>query len=178
MKRFAVLLLAFSLGMVAAAQQSASPKIEAPARTPAPAQVPSPSNPEFLKAADEVLAQMSQILALPIKEPLKKSLRSKQEIREYLVVEEKEDRTDAQRHADNKTLEAFGLIPKDFPLDSFMLDVLTDQVADQFEALVFLLARTTDEGVVPVRAKDHGLDARLPDPQGRTLRGWQAKRFT
>jgi hypothetical protein len=43
---------------------------------------------------------------------------------------------------------------------------------------VFLLARTTDEGVVPVRAKDHGLDARLPDPQGRTLRGWQAKRFT
>src|SRR5271156_1470834 len=133
MKRFAVLLLAFSLGMVAAAQQSASPKIEAPARTPAPAQVPSPSNPEFLKAADEVLAQMSQILALPIKEPLKKSLRSKQEIREYLVVEEKEDRTDAQRHADTKTLEAFGLIPKDFPLDSFMLDVLTDQVAGLYD---------------------------------------------
>ena len=133
MKRLAVLLLAFSLGMAAAAQQSASPKIEAPARTPAPAQVPSASNPEFLKAADEVLAQMSQILALPIKEPLKKSLRSKQEIREYLVVEEKEDRTDAQRHADTKTLEAFGLIPKDFPLDSFMLDVLTDQVAGLYD---------------------------------------------
>jgi hypothetical protein len=76
---------------------------------------------------------MSQILALPIKEPLKKSLRSKQEIREYLVVEEKEDRTDAQRHADTKTLEAFGLIPKDFPLDSFMLDVLTDQVAGLYD---------------------------------------------
>jgi hypothetical protein len=133
MKRFAVLLLAFSLSMVAAAHQSASPKIEAPARTPASAQVPSASNPEFLKAADEVLAQMSQILALPIKEPLKKSLRSKQEIREYLVVEEKEDRTDAQRHADTKTLEAFGLIPKDFPLDSFMLDVLTDQVAGLYD---------------------------------------------
>jgi hypothetical protein len=135
MKRFAVLLLALSLGLVAAAQQSASPKIEAPARTPASAsaQVPSASNPEFLKAADEVLAQMSQILALPIKEPLKKSLRSKQEIREYLVVEEKEDRTDAQRHADSKTLEAFGLIPKDFPLDSFMLDVLTDQVAGLYD---------------------------------------------
>jgi hypothetical protein len=133
MKRFAVLLLALSSGIAVAARQSASPKIEAPARTAAPAQVPAASNPEFLKAADEVLAQMSQILALPIKEPLKKSLRSKQEIREYLVVEEKEDRTDAQRHADTKTLEAFGLIPKDFPLDSYMLDVLTDQVAGLYD---------------------------------------------
>lgn len=131
MKRFAALLLAFSLAVVVAAQQVASPKITAPA--PAPAQVASPSNPEFLKAADEVLAQMSQLLDLPIKEPLKKSLRSKQEVREYLVREEKEDRNDAERYADTKTLEAFGLIPKDFPLDSFMLDVLTDQVAGLYD---------------------------------------------
>src|ERR1700678_1602896 len=133
MKRFAVLLLSFSLGLAVAAQQAASPKIAAPAQTPPPAQVPATSNPEFLKAADEVLAQMSQILALPIKEPLKKSLRSKQEIREYLIREEKEDRTDAERYNDEKTLEAFGLIPKDFPLDAFMLDVLTDQVAGLYD---------------------------------------------
>ena len=48
----------------------------------------------------------------------------------------------------------------------------------RFESLVFLLARATDPGVVPVRARDHGLDARLPDARGRTLRGWQAKRYT
>src|SRR5580704_3522912 len=53
----------------------------APTRT---SQVTSPQNPEFLKAADEVLQQMSVILHLPIKQPLKKSLRSKQEIRAYL----------------------------------------------------------------------------------------------
>ena len=88
---------------------------------------------DFIKAADEVLAQMSKLLDLPIKEPLKKSLRSKQEIREYLIREEKEDRNDAQRYADQKALEAFGLIPKDFPLDTFMLDVLTDQVAGLYD---------------------------------------------
>jgi hypothetical protein len=88
---------------------------------------------DFIKAADEVLAQMSKLLDLPIKEPLKKSLRSKQEIREYLIREEKEDRNDAQRYADKEALEAFGLIPKDFPLDSFMLDVLTDQVAGLYD---------------------------------------------
>ncbi len=132
MKGFVSVLLAVSLGAAVAAQQAASPKPAAPAQTPPPVQA-SPSNPEFLKAADEVLGQMSQILDLPIKEPLKKSLRSKQEIRDYLIREEKEDRTDAERYADTKTLEAFGLIPKDFPLDSFMLDVLTDQVAGLYD---------------------------------------------
>lgn len=49
---------------------------------------------------------------------------------------------------------------------------------DQFEALVFLLAREEFSEVVRIRAKDRGLDARRPDGSGATLRGWQAKRFT
>jgi hypothetical protein len=102
----------------------------APTRT---SQVTSPQNPEFLKAADEVLQQMSVILHLPIKQPLKKRLRSKQEIRAYLIQADKEDKNDAERYADAKSLEAFGLIPKNFPLDSFMLDVLTEQVAGLYD---------------------------------------------
>jgi hypothetical protein len=102
----------------------------APTRT---SQVTSPQNPEFLKAADEVLQQMSVILHLPIKQPLKKSLRSKQEIRAYLIQADKEDKNDAERYADAKSLEAFGLIPKNFPLDSFMLDVLPEQVAGLYD---------------------------------------------
>ena len=61
------------------------------------------------------------------------SLRSKQEIRAYLIQADKEDKDDAQRYADDKSLEAFGLIPKNFPLDSFMLDVLTEQVAGLYD---------------------------------------------
>ena len=63
-----------------------------PVTTPAPAhasQGAAAQNPEFLKAADEVLQQMSVILHLPIKQPLKKSLRSKQEIRAYLIQADK-----------------------------------------------------------------------------------------
>jgi hypothetical protein len=89
--------------------------------------------PEFARAADEILQQMSDLLHLPIKHPLKKSLRSKDEIRAYLIREENEDKNDDQRYADRKALEAFGLIPKDFPLDSFMIDVLTDQVAGLYD---------------------------------------------
>ncbi len=50
-----------------------------------------------------------------------------------MIREEKEDKDEAQRYADTKSLEAFGLIPKGFPLDSFMLDVLTDQVAGLYD---------------------------------------------
>jgi hypothetical protein len=127
---------------VSAQQSSGAPGASAPAagsaagsasKTAATEPVPATSNAEFIKAADEVLAQMSKLLDLPIKEPLKKSLRSKQEVRDYLVREEKEDRTDKERYSDDKTLEAFGLIPKGFPLDKFMIDVLTDQVAGLYD---------------------------------------------
>jgi hypothetical protein len=122
--RLAVVLLLIGLGWAVQAS--------APAGANA-SQVATAQNPEFLKAADEVLQQMSVILHLPIKQPLKKSLRSKQEIRAYLIQADKEDKDDAQRYADAKSLEAFGLIPKNFPLDSFMLDVLTEQVAGLYD---------------------------------------------
>ncbi|MGH9691208.1 MAG: hypothetical protein ACRD4C_09065 [Candidatus Acidiferrales bacterium] len=139
MKRLAVLPCLIALCVAASARQAALPPKAAATSPPAAglaesrAQAPAGTSPEFLRAADEVLAQMSQILDLPIKEPLKKSLRSKDEIRAYLIQQEKEDKDEEERHADTKTLEAFALIPKDFPLDSFMLDVLTDQIAGLYD---------------------------------------------
>jgi hypothetical protein len=91
------------------------------------------TNPEFLQAADEVLATMSKLIDLPIKEPLKKSLRSKDDIRAFIVQQDKDDKDEAQKYADDKTMEAFGLIPKGFPLDTFLEDVLTDQIAGLYD---------------------------------------------
>jgi hypothetical protein len=96
-------------------------------------QAPPESNQAFLSAADEVLRQMSQILDLPIKHPLKKSLRSRDQIRAYLLKQESGDKDKARRRADDKTLEAFGLIPKNFPLNSFMIQVLTEQIAGMYD---------------------------------------------
>jgi hypothetical protein len=115
------------------APTSAPTPAPTPTAAPPATTAPAPASPNFAQAADEVLAQMSVILHLPIKQPLKKSLRSKQEIRAYLIQADKEDKNDAQRYADDKSLEAFGLIPKNFPIDSFMLDVLTDQVAGLYD---------------------------------------------
>ena len=134
MKRVASLVLVLLFGIAAVARQSAAPqKAPAPSSAAPPAQANPAATAEFLRAADEVLTQMSALLHLPVKEPLKKTIRSKQEIRDYLIREEKEDKNDAQKYGDQKSLEAFGLIPKGFPLDSFMLDVLTDQVAGLYD---------------------------------------------
>jgi hypothetical protein len=126
MKRWLSLVLAALSVVAAAGAKQASPP---PAITP-PKAVPLP---EFLKAADEVLAEMSKLLDLPVKAPLKKSLRSRDEIRAYLVKELKEDKEPQQRYADQKTLEQFGLIPRGFSLEPFLLDLLTEQVAGLYD---------------------------------------------
>jgi hypothetical protein len=76
---------------------------------------------------------MSQITGWELKTPLKKSLRSREEIRAY-VLQQMDDEKDAkERYASARSAEAFGLIPKDFNLDSFLVDLLTEQIAGLYD---------------------------------------------
>jgi hypothetical protein len=88
---------------------------------------------EFLQAADEVMAKMSKLVSLPILSPLKKSMRSREEIRAYLLQKMKEDKDADKRYADQKTMEKFGLLPKDYPLDQILVKVLTEQIAGLYD---------------------------------------------
>lgn len=121
------------------AQQTASPP-------PATAAKPSPE--DFSRATDEVMADMAKLLGLPQLEPLKKSLRSRDEIRAYVVREEQSEDTPEQRYADQKELEKLGLIPKGFQLESFLVDLLTEQIAGLYDpkAKEFYVADWIDPG--------------------------------
>jgi hypothetical protein len=88
---------------------------------------------DFSAAADEVLRQMSEITGLAPRSPLKKSLRSREEIRAHVIQEMNEDKNAAERYADARSAEAFGLLPKGFDLDSFMVDLLTEQIAGLYD---------------------------------------------
>lgn len=90
-------------------------------------------NAEFAAAADEVLQQVSQITGLKLVSPLKKTLRSRAEIRAYVIREMDDEKNPAERYADQRSAEAFGLIPKGFPLDSFLVDLLEEQVAGLYD---------------------------------------------
>ncbi len=123
----------FFAGLVFAlvlARGTLAQKIAPPASLPPPA---SAQSQEFLQAADEVLADMSKLVSLPILAPLKKSMRSREEIRAYLLQKMKEDKDADKRYADQKTMEKFGLLPKDYPLDQIMVKILTEQIAGLYD---------------------------------------------
>jgi len=90
-------------------------------------------NAEFIAAADEVLRQMSEITGLRLLAPLKKSLRSREQIRAFVVKQMNEEKNPEERYADARTAEALGLLPKGFDLDTFMVNVLTEQVEGLYD---------------------------------------------
>jgi hypothetical protein len=122
-----VLLLAalFLLNLYPALAQQA-----ATAPSPAPS---AKNNPEFLAMADEVLQEMSAITGWELKTPLKKSIRSRQEIHAYVLREMDDEKDAKERYASKRSAEAFGLIPKGFDLDGFMVDLLTEQIAGLYD---------------------------------------------
>lgn len=109
------------------AAQQASP---APTESAPPAVA---NNPEFLATADEVLQDMSQITGWQLKSPLKKSIRSRAEIRAYILGQMDEEKDAKERYASTRSAEAFGLLPKDFDMDSFLVDLLTEQIAGLYD---------------------------------------------
>jgi hypothetical protein len=122
--RLAFLLVPVAILLPALPAQQASPS--------APPPVPH-SSADFAAAADEVLHNMSEITGLTLLSPLKKTLRSRDEIRAYVIKQMDEDKDTAQRYADAKAAEAFGLLPKNFDLDSFMVELLTEQIAGLYD---------------------------------------------
>src|SRR5437660_2266615 len=118
--------LALLLGVAVIRAQEASV-------TPPPADSEPATDADFMAAADEVLGQMSQITGLKLVTPLKKSLRSREEIRACVIKQMNEEKNAAERDADQRSAEPLGLLPKGFDLDSFMVNVLTEQVEGLYD---------------------------------------------
>jgi hypothetical protein len=107
---------------------AAKPPVTSPVAPPSKV-----SNADFSAAADEVLSQMSQITGLAQRSPVKKTLRSRDEIRAYVVREMNEDKEPAERYKSARAAEALGLLPVGFDLDNFMVDLLTEQIAGLYD---------------------------------------------
>lgn len=106
---------------------------QAAATVQPPSNQPKVDSAHFEAAADEVLQRVSQITGLALLAPLKKTLRSRDEIRAYVLREMDDEKNPAERYAEERSAEAFGLIPKGFPLDEFLVDLLTEQIAGLYD---------------------------------------------
>src|SRR5271155_5544489 len=124
---FALLLAVFFLA------DGSSLKAQQATTAPPAATQPKANSAEFAATADEVLQQVSEITGLKQLTPVKKTLRSRDEIRSYVLREMDEEKNPAERYAEARSAEAFGLIPKGFALDDFMVDLLTEQIAGLYD---------------------------------------------
>src|SRR5262249_25923829 len=95
----------------------------------------SPKEAESLfQDVDKVLDFVSKDSGLAIKQPVKRRLTTRDEVVAYLEKGLAEDK-DAQRlRRSELVLKKFGLLPRDFDLQSFLVALLREQVAGYYDA--------------------------------------------
>lgn len=86
-----------------------------------------------LETADSVLQQMSRLTGLPVKEPLKKQLISRNEIDRYLRDNINAEYTPEEIHGEEASLKAFGIVGANFDLTKFLISFYTEQAAGFYD---------------------------------------------
>lgn len=92
-----------------------------------------PDRSQLLASVDEVLEAVVELRQLEPKEKIQRGIRSREEIRDYLIDRIEEDFPQEDILAEEKMLRWLELIPEDLKLYPFMLDLLTEQVAGYYD---------------------------------------------
>jgi hypothetical protein len=126
----------------------------------------------LFRTVDEILEFASKDTGLPIKHPVKRKLASRDEVKKYIEDRMKDDEDTKRLQRSEVVLKKFALVPEQFDLRSFLVDLLKEQVAgfyDSKKKTVFLLDWVDVEAQKPVLA--HELTHALQD-QNFDLEKW------
>src|SRR5216684_4552803 len=146
-----VLTLVSLLSCLALAQEPASPSPQPP---PATVQKPEPPIPpeqadtksepqtkitpqqaeQLFRDVDTILDFASKDSSLPIKHGVKRRLTSREEVVSYLKKNMAEDKDVQRLRRTELVLKKFGLLPKDFDLQTFLVSLLEEQVAGYYDS--------------------------------------------
>ena len=127
---------------------------------------------ELFKNVDQLLQFVSKTTQLPIKSEVQSQLADRESVQKYVEEKMAEDEDQKRLERSEVVLKKFGLLPQDFKLRAFMVDVLKEQVAgfyDSKKKTMFLLDWMAPEAQKPVMA--HELTHALQD-QAVDLDGW------
>src|SRR5947199_7850015 len=89
---------------------------------------------ELFRDVDTILDFASKDSALPIKHAVKRRLASREEVVSYLKKNMAEDKDVQRLRRTELVLKKFGLLPKDFDLQTFLVTLLEEQVAGYYDA--------------------------------------------
>jgi hypothetical protein len=88
---------------------------------------------ELFRDVDEILKFASQETALPIKREVHRRLTSRDEVVAFLEKSMAEDKDALRLRRSELVLKKFGLVPHDFDLQSFLVNLLREQVAGYYD---------------------------------------------
>jgi hypothetical protein len=150
--RWVVFFLAFFFLCSGAVAQETAPQT-----TPAPRTEGQKLSPEeaaeLLRSVDRHFKFVSERTKLPILRPVKRELVSREHVREFLAKRMQEDEGAQRLRRSEVVLKKFGLLPRDFQLGPFLLDLLGEQVAGYYDPkakTVYLLDWVEPEQQEPV----------------------------
>ena len=89
---------------------------------------------QLFHEVDTILNFASKDTDLPIKHGVKRRLTSREEVVTYLKKSMAEDKDVQRLRRTELVLKKFGLLPKDFDLQSFLVDLLEEQVAGYYDS--------------------------------------------
>ncbi len=89
---------------------------------------------ELFRSVDEILKFASQDTALPIKHKVERRLTSRDQVVAYVEKHMAEDEDARRLRRAELVLKKFGLLPRDFSLENFLLALLREQVAGYYDA--------------------------------------------
>jgi hypothetical protein len=95
----------------------------------------------LLRSVDEIVADLARMRGMPPKGPIARGVKSKEDIRAYLVGRLAEEYPREEVEIEARVLRRLGLIPEDLQLYDFMIELMTEQIAgyyDPFEDVLYL----------------------------------------
>lgn len=127
---------------------------------------------ELFRSVDEILKFASERTGLPIQHPVKKKLATREEVAKYVEKRLKEQDGGERFDRTARTLKKLGILPRDFNLREYMLDLYREQVEGWYDSkskTVYLLDWVEPESQKAVMA--HELVHALQD-QNYDLEKW------
>jgi hypothetical protein len=130
----------------------------------APAAAQQPNETQLLNAADALTRTTARLRGLEPKSPIKKGVKSREEISQFLNQKVKEDYDPARIQQEGKMLRKLGMLPEGVDYQQLIISLLTEQVEgfyDPEQKMFFIASWLPAEGQEPVMV--HELTHALQD---------------
>ncbi len=127
-----VLLLSFAWGQAARPDSAQKPGGET-AAPKAETRISPQEAQELFRSVDEILQFASRDTGLPIKQTVKRQLTSRDAVTAFLQKSLSEDKDAKRLQRSELVLKKFGLLPRDFDFQKFLIALLREQVAGYYD---------------------------------------------